>query len=742
MLNKAYDLFLEQKVLRAQVVGLELNDSDINQKLYDFQRAIVLWALRLGRAAVFADCGLGKSFIQIEWARLIQKIKGGVCLIVAPLSVAEQTIAEALKLRVKIKYAEGPEAIDAAGLWITNYERVEKFVGFLLSAVVLDESSILKSIDGKTRKLLLDHFTDVPYRLCCTATPCPNDIAEIANHAQFLSIMTRQEMLGMFFVHDQDGWRLRGHARAGFFRWMASWAMALKSPSDLGYDGSRFKLPELRIQDELIETEVYKTGTGILYGKLGGITGRSKARKQSVGDRVDRAVRLAESLKESLKGQGIIWCGLNDEALSISKRLNGLSVEIHGSQSSSEKRKRIVDFTSGVHRILVTKPSIVGFGLNLQNANWMIFLGLNDSYETYYQCIRRVWRFGQKRDVDVYIVLTDREAGIAKNVWHKEQESNTLTMEIIASMKEWEVAALKGKAVKEDYAQKTHKGNGWELTCGDSVEEMKKMKDSSIDLSVFSPPFLSLYTYSESERDMGNSLSEDQFFTHFQYVIDHLLRVTKPGRNCCVHVANVIASLVRDGFIGIKNFRGHVVDKFVASGWVYHAEVAIDKDPQAVAIRTHAKGLGFGQLKKDASWMSPALADYILVFRKPGDNVKPVTPDVSNEEWIEWARPIWYNIRPTDTLNTTEAKSEKDDRHIAPLQLGVIERCVRLWSSPGDTVFSPFAGIGSEGFVAVSQKRKFKGIELKDLYAETAVKNLMRAENKHNRRSLLKSLIG
>jgi hypothetical protein len=244
---------------------------------------------------------------------------------------------------------------------------------------------------------------------------------------------------------------------------------------------------------------------------------------------------------------------------------------------------------------------------------------------------------------------------------------------------------------------------------------------------VFSPPFMSLFTYSPTERDLGNSKSAPEFFAHFNYIIDELLRVTAPGRNCCVHASQVSATLGHDGYIGLKDFRGKTIEAFEGRGWVYHGEVCIDKDPQAQAIRTHSKALLFVQLRKDSSWLRPALADCILVFRKPGDNATPITPDITNDQWIEWARPVWYGIKETDTLNTAVAKENADERHICPLQLGTIERCVKLWSNPGDLVLSPFAGIGSEGFVSLRFGRRFHGIELKPSYYRSAVTNLRRA---------------
>ena len=262
---------------------------------------------------------------------------------------------------------------------------------------------------------------------------------------------------------------------------------------------------------------------------------------------------------------------------------------------------------------------------------------------------------------------------------------------------------------------------------GDSAEVMRGLPSNSVHLSVFSPPFLSLYTYSPTARDVGNSQTPEMFWRHFGFIIDRLLRVTKPGRNACVHVAQVPAMLVRDGYIGMKDFRGQTINAFEERGWIYHGEVCVDKDPQAQAIRTKSKSLLFTQLRKDASWLRPALADYILVFRKPGDNDTPVLPDITNEEWIEWARPVWYGIRESDTLNVAEGRDNDDERHICPLQLGTIERCIRLWSNPGEVVLDPFAGIGSTPFEAVRLGRFGVGIELKPSYYKTMTRNMQRA---------------
>jgi len=284
-------------------------------------------------------------------------------------------------------------------------------------------------------------------------------------------------------------------------------------------------------------------------------------------------------------------------------------------------------------------------------------------------------------------------------------------------------------------------GDGWSLIHGDCIEEMAALPADHVDLSVYSPPFSSLFTYSASERDIGNCATHEEFLTHLGFMIAELLRVTKPGRLTCCHIAQVTSTKATHGVIGLIDLRGAVTAAFVQHGWIYHGDVCIDKDPQAQAIRTHSKALLFVQLRKDSSWLRPALADYILVFRKPGENAVPIHPDLTNNEWIEWARPIWYGIKETDTLNTAVAKENDDERHICPLQLGTIERCVRLWSNPGELVLSPFAGIGSEGYESVRLGRRFLGIELKESYARTAARNLRTAESLTQQASLFSEAV-
>lgn len=271
-------------------------------------------------------------------------------------------------------------------------------------------------------------------------------------------------------------------------------------------------------------------------------------------------------------------------------------------------------------------------------------------------------------------------------------------------------------------------GHGWTLMLGDSCERLAELDDNTVDLSVYSPPFASLFTYSPSPRDLGNSFDRDEFLAHYSYIISHVLRVTKPGRLSCVHVQQLSTTKATHGVVGLTDFRGQVIEAHQKAGWTYYGEVTIDKDPQAQAIRTKAHCLMFQTLNRDSSGSRPALADYLLLFRKPGENATPIKPDCDNETWIQWARPVWYDIRETDTLNTRVARDDADERHICPLQLPLIERCIRLWSNPTDLVLSPFTGIGSEGYVAVKHGRRFVGCELKASYWRTACENIRAAE--------------
>jgi hypothetical protein len=386
---------------------------------------VTAWACRTGRAALWEDTGLGKTFQQIEWARL----SGRTSLIVAPLAVCAQTVREAAKLGVDAAYVRDGDNL-GPGLWVTNYERAAHFDPRGLDAVVLDEASILKNSDGKTRRLLIEHMAAVPRRLTCTATPAPNEPEELTNQAEYLGRSTRVEMLAAYFVHDDQGWRLKGHARGPMFAWMASWAVALRRPSDLGYPDDGYDLPGLEIVPELLPVEIEAEGQ-LFATDLGGVGGRAKVRRDTLAARCGRAVELVAAEPDE---PWLLWCGLNDEAELLTKSIPG-AVNVHGGMSPEEKAEALLGFTDGHIRVLVTKPSLAAFGLNWQHCARMAFVGLSDSYETYYQSIRRCYRYGQKRVVRAHVVLSELESQIAANVLRKEREAAAVTAELVDAMR-------------------------------------------------------------------------------------------------------------------------------------------------------------------------------------------------------------------------------------------------------------------------------------------------------------------
>lgn len=444
--------------------------------------------------------------------------------------------------------------------------------------------------------------------------------------------------------------------------------------------------------------------------------------------------------------QWLIWCGFNDEQDAICKQLEeaGISyTSVYGSLSPDEKEERIIAFQDGRVQVMVSKPSILGFGLNLQNCHNVIFVGLSDSFESYYQSVRRVYRFGQKKPVNVYIVLSEVEREIFDNVMNKEKQAKHMQQELINHVKNYEKKELNMKAdvlEKKPYQTKTVEGSSFKAMLGDSCERLKEIEDESIHLSIYSPPFADLYTYSASERDLGNSKDWNEFFEHYKFIIQELLRVTKPGRLTCAHTADIPAMSMKDGYMGMKDFPGAIIKAYEENGWIYWGYAVVAKNPQAQAIRTKAHALLFATLRKDSSRSRPAILDRVLFFSKPGENEVAIEPvkngEMNNETWIDWAGGIWTGIQESDTLQYTTARDAEDEKHVAPLQLGTIERCVKLYSNPGETVLTPFMGIGSEAYTAIRFGRKAIGIELKESYYRIAVKNLKDAESKYKSKDL------
>lgn len=427
-----YAKYLQEKLSGFEPCGIDPPD-DWQHELFDFQAALTKWALRLGRAAIFADTGLGKTRMQLEWADAVAKHSGGPVLILAPLAVADQTVEEGSNIGIAVvHHKEMPDELPP--ITITNYERLHKFDTSMFVGVVLDESSIIKHHDSKTLGLLLDAFRDTRFKLCATATPAPNDWTELGTHAEFLGVCTRAEMLSEFFVHDggeTQVWRLKGHARQAFWKWVSSWGALVRSPTDLGFDGKRYELPQLTVEQHTIYSE-QEVPQGMLFAmEAQTLMERRAARKNSAEDRVRACVEMVNSIE----GPWVVWCELNAESEMLTKGIDG-AVEVRGSMTTDQKEKALSAFAHGEARVIVTKPSIAGFGLNWQHCHSMAFVGVTDSYESYYQAVRRCWRFGQRYPVRVHVFASELEGAVTANLQRKERDARAMSESLAAETAE------------------------------------------------------------------------------------------------------------------------------------------------------------------------------------------------------------------------------------------------------------------------------------------------------------------
>lgn len=740
-----YDVFLQSKHATAPASGFDpvMPLSDI---LRGDQSAITRWALRRGRAAVFADTGLGKTFIEVEWANHVAFHMGSRVLILAPLAVAHQTISEAARLNVDIAYVQDQAQADASNqaIVITNYDRLANFDPARFAGVVLDESSILKAFSGATKKRLVQMFQSTHYRLACTATPSPNDVMELGNHSEFLGVMPSHEMLARWFINDSmhhTNYRLKGHARADFWRWVVSWAVCEGKPSDLGYPDEGFDLPPLELYEHLVAVDHARAqASGQLF--VNGTQSATALWREKAATVADRCAAAAAIVRAEPDEAWAVWCDTNEEADRLAALLPE-AVEVRGSDSLAEKERKLTAFSTGQARIIITKSEIAGFGLNWQHCARTCYVGLTYSFEKFYQTLRRFYRFGQRRSVQAHLICAESEGNVLETIKRKQSEHAALQAEMIAAQRQYgeighHQADLQLAPVETDEAG----GDGWKLLLGDCVTRTQDLEPESVDFTIFSPPFGNLYVYSDSEADMGNCVDHQEFFQHFSYLIPELLRVTRPGRLCAVHCKDLPTYKNRDGAAGLYDFPGELRAAFERGGWQFHSRVTIWKDPVIEASRTNNHGLLFRNFSERAEVCRQGAADYLLIFRKhvegmpdkqvqqrrtPGDYIGTSPPtsykderDYAIQVWQRYASPVWFDIDQTDVLNFQIARENEDEKHICPLQLGVIRRCIDLWTMPGELVFSPFAGVGSEGVAALELGRRFVGIELKRAYWQHA----------------------
>jgi len=707
-----YQDFLQSKAIDFEPEGLKVDS--VNKSLFDWQADVTIRALNRQVFCLFEDCGLGKTPQELAWAYEVLRHRGHV-LIVTPLSVAPQTVEMEQELcGIESEYRRDGQR-SQTGITVTNYEMLGNFCPDDYAGIVVDESSILKSYTGKVKKQIVDFAEGIPFKLAGTATPAPNDYMELLNHAAYLQVMQSHEALLIWFINDSMSagtYRLKKHAEQDFWRWVSTWAVCITKPSDIGYSDDGYELPPLQVEDFIVPVDWSEPTEGLLF-RQPELSATSYHKEKRLTAK-SRAEKTADLVRES-NGQHVVWCETNQEA-----------------------------------------------------------------DENYYQAIRRFYRYGQPNQVNVNRIIGETEKQIIDIVNGKESQHRAMKKRMIAIAKNYQTAN-KDIRFKMDYEPDEVNIGDARLLRGDCVEEIKEIPDRSIGFSIFSPPFSNLYIYSDSYRDMGNCKSDEEFLQNFEYLIPEIYRITMNGRLCVVHCKDLMKYKNRDGVAGLKDFPGEIIRLFEKYGWSYHSRVTIWKDPVIEMQRTKSHGLLYKQLCKDSTYSRQGCPDYLVVFRKWADeNDSPVTTGgerfdsyVGDESvvrmglavagapkgrkeaigsnsdkrgysihvWQRYASPVWFDIQQTNVLNIRAARDDKDEKHICPLQLDVIEHAVKLWSNEGDTVFSPFLGIGSEGYISIKTGRKFVGIELKDSYFEQAVKNIRQACNEVNENTLFGEML-
>ena len=716
-----YDQFLETKKKRAIKSGFTIDENQLNSNLKDFQRYIVPKALEHGKYALFADTGLGKTFMQLEWAYHVSRMTSKPVLILAPLAVVEQTINEGKKWGYHLERLISN--VFGFGIYISNYDQLENIDTDDFSGIVLDESSILKNESGKTRSLIIEKFKYTPYKLACSATPSPNDHMELGNHAEFLDVCSYHEMLAQFFVHDggeTSKWRLRKHAESDFWDFVLSWAIAIDNPKTFGFEGEGYELPAVNYIEKLIDVKSDKTD---LFGEaIVSATDLHQELKASFDDRVKEVLNI---ISENPSDQFLIWTLSNAEADYLTKVIKG-SINVKGSDSPQRKAEMLNGFGQGKFQYLITKTSIAGMGLNYQNANNMIFMAYDFSFEKFYQGVRRMHRFGQKNQVNVFILTPKNQINVKSKILESEKKHKQMISELAKKSSQYE------KKDNQIHNYPDLITDNFKVLLGDCVQRSKDIADNELDLVVFSPPFAELYVYSNKAEDMGNVSDYQEFEKHFQFLIPQIKRTLKPGRICAIHCMDLPIQKGKEGFIGLRDFSGMLIKWFSDNGFIYHARTTIWKNPVTEMQRTKALGLLHKTIKKDSSMSRVGIPDYVLFFRNEGDNQVPIThQDIDSSKadylpvdlWQKYASPVWMDVDYSRTLQYTTARDSNDEKHICPLQLDTIERIIHLYSNEGETVGSFFGGIGSEGYSALKMKRKSLSIELKESYFKINCQN-------------------
>jgi len=787
-----------------------------NPNLFDYQRYIVERALRKERYAIFALTGLGKSLMQLEWCRVVTEWHGGRTLIVAPLSVCRQTIGEAAKFYGdSVTVADLTDRkhldrwlVDGTGIGITNFEKFDNLDtdddedlevrtlkygrgggAWDIQAVCIDESSALKSF-GSRKFSLMRSLEGVRYKLACSATPAPNQRTEFAQHALFLGyVRSTTEYLTAYFVNRDGDWEFKAHAFDAWTANLASWAVFLHDPAKWGFSDGTKALPQLSTEYPQLDLTIEQREASLDWDKAeqmsllgvnaGGITSRTKLQQIASGFLLDsgKVVARFPAVKPQwiadacnvthAAEQCIVWVNYDEEGDALAAAIPD-GVHISGRTPRRDRDQLVESFRAGDGpRVLILKPSMFGHGVNLQACTVQIFSSLpGDSFERYFQCVRRSYRFGQTKPVRVYIPLTQLDEAMCVNIMNKEstfsEDARAVEDGIVAKLRPMDtsVATVKHPEPTPEIART--EGATWTAIHGDSVAHLPTMADESIDLAVFSPPFAALYAYSTALGDMGNVRADAEFKLQWRWFAERLLPKMKPGRVCAIHCKEIIRFANTHGYRHCYDFPSDLREGMVAAGFNYQRRITIWKNPQLEATRNKETSLLHVTALRDACQSYPQAGEYLMVFTAPGTPEVPVThsraghtfekhtewmnsiwnepevPAVGEEDmWRQWLHPdgpanvaTWRGIRETDVLTARGSKDSQDEKHVCPLQLGLIARTIELWTNPGELVFTPFLGIGSEIYEAIRLGRRGYGVELKDTYYAQAVKNLRSVEDR------------
>lgn len=758
------DPYLERlaaKTPRPDFTGLS-TVPPLGSHLMRHQRHCVEFGLQLGRFGLFLDTGMGKTLVEHEYGIHAAEASNGRTLILCPLAVAQQQKREAERFGYPARVIRDMD--DAGpGLNICNYERHELLRFEEFGALILDEASILCNFTGATSRALRQKSAGHRWRVGAAAVPAPNDAMELGQHCEFLGVMPSNEMLMRWFTSDQTQlgkYRLRGWGELPFWDWMASWSRMAGHPRDLGFPVDGFDLPPLRIIRHQVDSAV-QPPEGTLFTIAASATDIHDIKRQTAAGRADLVCSL---LADEPDEPWVIWVDTDYEADAVCAALKRLNrdriIDVRGSMPVSMKEERLERFSTAAEPLwMVSKPSIAGLGLNWQHAARAAFVGRTYSYLQFYQALRRQWRFGQQRPVHAHLAIAEGEEIIGRALDRKAEEHRRMQTQMVAAMgRQREAAARsviipyvpKHEATAPDWlggvavpCLDSKVGRDFALFHGDCVKVLEALPDNSVDIAVYSPPFSGLYIYSDSLADMGNCANDEEFLATYRFLCEELYRVLRPGRLALVHCKHLVYYQNARGSAGVRDFPGELIRVHQSAGFDLHGPpITVWRCPVREMTKTKAHGLLYKQLRADSTFSRQGLPEYILPLRKwPRTDaekalVVPVTHTKDNfplDQWQEWASPVWVSegltldcmpvwgcpalggqLRETDVLQAQ--REPQDEKHICPMPLDIIRRCIEMWSNPGEILVSPFGGIGSEPHEALKLGRRAIAVELKGSY--------------------------